>query len=289
MGESLRAPFVPLPRRPRLTWPNGARLAVWVVPNIEYFDPSSLVGAGLATKPAEAPDVPNATWREYGLRVGIWRTLDMMHRLRIPGTVALNADVCVHAPEVVEACVALGWEFMGHGRTNSSTLAGLSHKDEREVIGSTLDTIERHTGTRPKGWLGPALAETTATLEILSENGVQYVGDWVNDEQPYPLTVKGGTIVAMPYTLEVNDIAIYLGRGFTGPDYLQLLLDQFEVLHEESAATAKVMCVALHPFITGVPFRAKYLELALSRMREHADVWFATGSEILQAYQLATK
>jgi allantoinase len=282
-----RAPFIPITRRSPLRWPNGARLAIWVVPNIEHFEDDSLHGATIATPAVEPPDIPNYSWRDYGLRVGIWRTMETLRRLAIPGTVALNASVCDNYPEVVRACVDLGWEFMGHGRTNSRTLSGMPEAEENATIAAVLDTIAAHTGSRPAGWLGPALAETHRTLEILAANGVRYVADWVNDEQPYPLQLTAGTMTSMPYSIEINDIGTFLRRGFTGPDYQQMLLDQFEVLYEESATTGKVMCIALHPFITGVPFRARHLEAALARMRERDGVWFATGAEILNAYHTA--
>jgi peptidoglycan/xylan/chitin deacetylase (PgdA/CDA1 family) len=292
MAESMRyherAPFVPISKRPALRWPNGARLAVWVVPNIEHFEEESLAGATIATPAVEPPDIPNYSWRDYGLRVGIWRTMETLRRLEIPGTVALNARVCELYPEVVEACVELGWEFMGHGTTNSRSLSGMTRDEEERTIAHVLETIAASTGRRPIGWLGPALAETARTLDVLAANGVRYVADWVNDEQPYPLRVAGGTMIAMPYSIEINDIGTFMRRGFTGPDYAQMLLDQFEVLLEESATTAKVMCIALHPYITGVPFRARHLAAALARMREHDGVWFATGSQILTAYQSAT-
>jgi len=282
-----RAPFVPITKRPILRWPNGARLAVWVVPNIEHFEEESLHGATIATPAAEAPDIPNYSWRDYGLRVGIWRTMETLRRLNIPGTVALNARVCELYPEVVSACVDLGWEFMGHGTTNSRTLSGLSEDDERRTIASVLGTIAAATGVAPKGWLGPALAETQHTLELLAEHGVQYVADWVNDEQPYPLHVANGTMTSIPYSIEINDIGTFMRRGFTGPEYQRMILDQFEVLYEESAITGKVMCIALHPFITGVPFRALHLDAALTLMREREGVWFATGSQIIDAYHSA--
>lgn len=284
-----RAPFVPITRRPRLVWPHGARLAVWVVPNIEHFEFESLTGAAIATTAVVPPDIPNYTWREYGTRVGIWRTMRSLSGLGIPATVALNARVCEMYPEVVQACLDLGWEIMGHGRTNSEYLPGMSKEQERAAISGTLDLIERTTGRRPIGWLGSALAETDRTLEVLAEHGVQYVGDWVNDEQPYPLHTDHGPVVAMPYSIEINDLGTFLRRGFTGPDYEQMLRDQFDVLYEESAATGKVMCIALHPFITGVPFRSKYLDRALAYMRSRPEVWFATGSEILSAYRVASE
>jgi allantoinase len=280
-----RAPWVPIVKRPKLEWPNDARLAVWVVPNIEYFERDSLGGLPISSPANALPDVPNYTWREYGTRVGVWRTMETLKRLDIKATVALNSRVCEVHPEIIEAGVALGWEFMGHGRTNSQSLNGLSEEVERALIPDVLATIERGTGTRPRGWLGPGLTETDRTLDILAEHGVGYVGDWVNDDQPYDLATDFGPVVAMPYTLEMNDIGTFLRRGFTGPQYAEMLRDQFDVLYRESAHTGKVMCIATHPFITGQPFRAKHLEAALGYMRDKKKAWFATGSEILAAYR----
>lgn len=283
-----RSPFVPITERPKLMWPNGAKLAVWVVPNIEYFTEDSMVGATLTTPASEPPDIANYSWRDYGLRVGIWRMMKTLRELDIPGTVALNSLVCEHYPQVVKACVELGWEFMGHGRTNSEHLPGMPETQERAVIAEVLATIEKHTGRRPVGWLGPGLAETSRTVDILAEHGVEYVSDWVNDEQPRPLKTTRGEIVAMPYSNEINDIGVFMRRGFTGPDYAQMLRDQFDELYEDAAESGRVMCVALHPFLTGVPFRARHLRAALAYMRRQPGAWFATGSQILAAYRTAT-
>jgi peptidoglycan/xylan/chitin deacetylase (PgdA/CDA1 family) len=282
-----RRPYVPIVKRPKLEWPNGAHLAVWVVPNIEHWEAEMLTGTTISSPAKEPPDVPNFNWREYGLRVGVFRTIDTLRRLDIKGTVALNSRVCDLYPEIMDTCLDLGWEFMGHGRTNSVGLSGMSEDDERALIPDVLATIERRTGKRPRGWLGPGLAETDRTLDLLAEAGVEYVSDWVSDDQPYPLASDHGTVIAMPYSLEMNDIGTFLRRGFTGPQYAEMLTDQFDVLYAESKRTAKVMCIATHPYITGVPFRAKHLEAALSYMRDKKRAWFATGSEILDAYRTA--
>jgi len=285
-----RAPFAPFPSRPEWHWPNGARLAVWPVINVEYWEFDNLAGASVSSPAVEPPDVPNYTWREYGSRVGIWRMMDMFDRLNIRGSITLNAGVCDAYPHIVRRLLYSEWEIMGHNWTNSRSINGMTEAEEREVIDRTLKRITRDTGDRlrPRGWLGTGLAESSRTLDILAEHGIEYVGDWVNDEQPYVLQTATRPIVAMPYTLETNDIGIFLRRGFSGPDYGELLRDQFDVLYEESAKTAKVMCIALHPFITGVPFRFKHLEAALQHMRRHEHVWFAPGIEILNAWREAT-
>lgn len=282
-----RGPFVPPSKRRPFRWPNGARLAIWVVPNIEYFDPDTLGGSVLATPAAHVPDVPNWTWRDYGNRVGVWRTMEILSALEIPATVALNAEICVAYPEIVDAGLALGWEFMAHGRANNEPLNGMAEAQERNLISATVTTIEKATGVRVHGWLGPGLAENDRTLDILAEIGIGYVGDWLSDEDPIELSTSQGTIWSMPYSLESNDIGPFLRRNYTAPDYGLMLQDQFDVLYEEAASTGKIMCVATHPFITGVPFRSKYLAAALRHMRSREDVWFATGSEILSAYRTA--
>lgn len=284
-----RSPFVPITERPKLRWPNGSRLAVWVVPNIEFWYEDSMVGGSLVAPPKALPDIANYSWRDYGMRVGIWRQMDILKRLEIPATVALNSLVCEYYPQVVAAGVKLGWEFMGHGRTNSERLSGISEESERTQIKEVVDTISKATGSPVRGWLGPGLTETNITLDVLAEHGVDYVADWVNDEQPQPLKAASRELIAMPYSSEINDIPHFLGHGGSAPEFEQIIKTQFDVLYRESAATGKVMCVALHPYLTGVPFRAHHLENALAYMRQKSDVWFATGSQIHDAYRAATE
>jgi peptidoglycan/xylan/chitin deacetylase (PgdA/CDA1 family) len=283
-----RAPFVPIGARPHFAWPNGARLAVWIVPNIECFDESSLVGNTTMSQPKEPPDIGNYAWRDYGMRVGVWRQIDQLQRLGIRATVALNSNVCHLYPEVVEACVAAGWELMGHGRTNSEFLFGMSKKTERAVIAEVFDTIERASGRRPAGWLGPGLGETPNTVDLLAECGARYVADWVNDDQPYRLKTKRGDLISVPYSVELNDLPVFLRRGAMPEDFERMIVDQFEVLYREGATSPRVMCIALHPYITGVPYRAARLEAALGAIKEREGVWFATGTEIVEAYLTAT-
>ena len=172
---------------------------------------------------------------------------------------------------------------MGHGRTNSARLSGISEADERAQIKEVLATIAAATGTRVRGWLGPGLTETYTTLDVLAENGIDYVADWVNDEQPQPLKAATRNLISMPYSAEINDISHFLVHHASASEFEQVIKTQFDVLYREGANTGKVMCIALHPYLTGVPFRAHHLENALKYMREKSDVWFATGSEIYDA------
>ena len=281
---------MPLPARPSWRWPNGARLAVWVVINVEHWEWESLAGVTMSSPAVEPPDVPNYAWREYGSRVGVWRTIDVLDRLTIPASITLNASVCDEYPAILRAFLEREWEIMGHGWTNSQGLSGLSEEQERALIARTLERITRDTGhlRKPRGWLGPGLAETSRTLDILAEHDIDYVADWVNDEQPYLLQTATKPLVSVPYSIDVNDIGAFTRRGFSGADYADMLRDQFDVLYQESERTAKVMCIPIHPFITGVPFRSKHLEAALAYMRRQEHAWFTTGSQIVSAWRQAT-
>ncbi len=277
-----RFDYSPIIKRKPLTWPNGARVAVWIIPNIEHFE-FDLPGTALFPLNV-VPDVLNYAWRDYSVRVGVWRLMDALDRYGVRATVALNAAVCEHYPVIIEEGKKRNWEFMGHGMTNSQFLAGLPEEEERKVIRDTIRTITKSVGKAPEGWLGPALAETFITPDLLAEEGIRYLCDWCNDDQPYAMKVKKGQLLSVPYSIELNDIPFFIGKGNSGADFLQAIKDQFDVLYEEGKTNSRVMAIALHPFIISVPYRHKYFVEALEYICRHKEVWLATGSEIANWY-----
>jgi len=255
---------------------------------VEVWHYDSAFGVGISPNPTNhVPDVFNYAWREYGMRVGLWRLADVLDEAGLKATVALNSQVCDVYPKAVEQMKERGWEFMGHGTTNSITLAGINPEQEHETIRGILDTIAQATGKRPRGWLGAGLVETYNTLDILAEEGVNYCGDWNNDDQPYPMKVKSGKMFSIPYCNEINDIPLYIRKGYTGEQYLRSVIDQFDTLLADSRTQPRVMGVPLHPMISGQPLRIKYFQRAIAHMKEQPGVWFATGSEIIDACQSA--
>lgn len=276
--------YEPIIDRKPITWPSEARLAISVVINVEYFEPgipSTSVNPGFS---GLSPDVFNHSWRDYGVRVGLWRLIRTLDQYNIPATVALNAYVCHHYPRIVEEIVKRKWECMGHGLTNSQILEKLPRDEEKKVIKETLDIIENSVGYRPRGWLGPALAESWNTAELLEELGVEYLCDWLNDEEPYRMATPLKKMISVPYSNELNDINCFLRAGYKAPEYFELLRDQFDILYQESFERGKVMAIPLHPFIIGHPFRMKYFDMALKYMSGEPGVWFCSGSEIADAY-----
>jgi allantoinase len=285
MMDHGRFAYSPIVDRPAKPLPGDARVALWVSPNIEHFHWKQ---PGMAMTPMTAslsPDVLNYAWRDYGARVGVWRVMDVLAKHGVPVTAALNSEVCAQYPQIVEAGTKAGWEWMAHGPSNSMLFTGMGPDDERPLVNAVIDTIAQATGTRPRGWLGPALTETDNTLDILAEAGIDYVCDWANDELPYEMTTSAGPIVAMPYTLEIGDIPIFLQHGGTGDDFYRIVVDQFDQLYEEGATSPRVMSIAIHPFLVGHPFRARALDKALAHIAGHDKVWLATGSEIVDWFR----
>ena len=274
--------------RKLFTWPGNKTLAVWIVPNVEVWRYDSPSGQAITPNDRGiVPDVVNYAWREYGMRVGLWRFADVLDAAGVKATVALNAAVVEHHPKAVDEMKKRGWEFMGHGITNSENLAGLTLDAERNLIQTALRTIEQATGRRPRGWLGSGLTETYNTLDILAEEGVVYCGDWNSDDQPYRMKVKTGRLYSVPYCMEINDIPLFIRKGYTGEQYLQSVVDQFDTLYADSMKQPRVMGIPLHPMITGQPLRIKYLQRAIAEMQKNDAVWFATGGEIIDAHQRA--
>ena len=281
-------PYVPITQRPKLSWPKGERVALWVIPNIEFFgldDP--MPGDSLERAPrdkAKIPDVRHWALREYGNRVGIWRIMDVLSRHNIRATVALNSNICDHQPQIVEQGKKLGWEFMGHCQENMVRLNEVPPDQERKVIADTLGRIAQATGKKPVGWLGAGLAESWNTLDHLIAEDCLYVAEWVCDDQPFVMNVEGKPLVSIPYSYETNDSpAFYRHKGST-QDFETMMRQQFDTLYREGADSGRVMAIALHPYVMGVPHRIGALDRALDYICSHPDVWLATGEEIVRYY-----
>ena len=279
-------PYTPINRRPKLKWPNGARLALWVIPNIEFFSlQTPLPGHPWEKAPSAGPTVRAWGQRDYGNRVGIFRLMDVLTKHGIRATATVNSTICDHHPQILEDAVKLGWEFMGHNQTNTIRLTGLALEREREVIRGSLARLHEVTGKRPVGWLGAGLAETWNTLDILAEEGCQYVSDWVNDDQPYLMKVGNDKrLVYVPYSYEINDSPQLYYRDRSIDEFEAMIKRQFDVLYAEGADSARVMAICLHPFIIGAAHRIGGLDSALAYICSHAGVWKATGEEITRAY-----
>jgi len=276
-----RFDFSAIPQRERFELPNGARIAVYTVVNVEEWDIDKPIAREYVTSPAgvaTVPNIPNWAWHEYGMRVGIWRLLDALAERGLKASAAINARVCEGAGEpVARAMMEAGWPFMGHGYAQAALH---TVEDQHEVINKSFEVLKSYTGTAPKGWLGPGLHETLDTLDYLAEAGFKFVCDWPMDEHPVEMRTRAGPIMAMPYSMELSDLPMMVVHQHESHVWLNRAMSQFDQLYEEGVEQPRVMSMSVHPYITGVPHRFKYFEAAYDYMLKKEDVWFTTPEEI---------
>jgi allantoinase len=280
-----RYDFDSLHSRPAGCWPGGARLAFYVALNLEQYS----FGDGLVedlVPPLAQPDVMNYSWRDWGNRVGAWRLLTMFRELGFAPSLLVNTALYETAPGLIEAFRGLGSAIVSHGRTNAETQAGLDETAETALILEARDTIERHEGKPPCGWLGPWISETELTPDLLYEAGFDYVLDWAMDDQPVWLRTRGGRILSVPYPQELNDANAVVLRRNTGREFAAMIVDQCDELLEHGGSQPLVMGVALHAHVSGQPFRLRPLRQALRHvLAQRSVVWIADTDRIAAAWR----
>jgi allantoinase len=281
-----RVPYSAIVDRPPLTLPGGARMAVWTIVNVEEWAIERNMPRTVLPPPMGQPlqpDLPNWAWHEYGMRVGFWRIMHVLASAKITPTMAVNGSVLKSYPRIAEAAREAGWEFMGHGYVQRP----MHHvEDQRQAIRDTIAAIREVTGKPPRGWESPGLTETYATVDLLHEEGIEYVADWVLDDQPVKIRTSKGEIVSVPYTLEVNDIPLMALQHHASDELYLRGAAQFDRLYAESVASesARVMAISVHPYITGVPHRIGWLEKLYAHVAAKPGVLMWTGEQILDWY-----
>lgn len=274
--------------RTPLELPGGARVAVWVIVNIENWDIHGPMPRTVLPPPGHQvhiPDIPNWSWQEYGMRVGFWRFHEALTRLGIKATLSINGSVCAQYPRLAEAAHEADWEFLGHAYLQRPT-----HliEDQPADIRQTMDIIKDVTGRPPRGWMGPGLTETFETPDMLAAAGIEYVADFPMDDQPFDIKTENGPLVSVPYTVELNDIAMMLIQHHKAVEFYDRCMDNFERLYQEGEHNARIMAIAVHPYISGVPYRIKYFEKVLEEISNTPGVLMWTGGEILDWYRSVT-
>ena len=284
MIPSKRLRYSAIVDRPPLALPDKARVVVWPVVNVEVWDIGRPMPRQVLPPPTGAtllPDVPHWGWHEYGMRVGFWRLKAVLDELKIVPSLSVNARVCLDYPRVAKAARDSGWEFMGHSYDQRPTH---TEPDQAAMIRQSLEVIREFTGKRPVGWMGPGLTETLDTPELLVAAGMRYVADWVIDDEPCTIRTRGGSLVTLPYSLELNDIAMMVVQHHPAGEFVTRAMDYFERVYREGRERAKIMAIAVHPYISGVPHRIKYFEAVLRRLRKQKGVLFWNGAQILDWY-----
>ncbi|MCS6890707.1 MAG: polysaccharide deacetylase family protein [Rhodovarius sp.] len=279
-----RLPYSAIVDRPPLRLPGGAKVAVWTIVNLEVWDISRPMARQVLPPPmgqTRLPDVVNWSWHEYGMRVGVWRFFRLFERHRIRPTLAINARVCDDYERVAAEARDRGWEFMGHVWEQMPIHIV---EDQAGMIQRSLDRLEAFTGSRPLGWLGPGLTQTEETPDLLRAAGIRYIGDWLHDDEPTEITTRHGPLVTLPYTAELNDIPAQILQQHESPYWTRRCLDTLACYLAEGAERPKIMAIAIHPYISGVPHRIRYLEEVYDRLAETPGVIHLTGAELYHWY-----
>jgi allantoinase len=279
-----RIPYSAISERAPLKLPNGARVAVWTIVNVEEWAIERPMPRTVLSPPFGQPlmpDLPNWAWHEYGMRVGFWRFIDVLKELKLKATLAINGSVIQSYPPVAKAALDAGWEFMGHGYIQRP----MHHlEDQRKAISDTIAAIKKFTGKPPRGWESPGLTETFDTVDYLAEAGIEYVADWVLDDQPCRIKTTSGPIVSVPYTVEMNDISMMALQHHPSHEWLRRGVDTFDRLYREGEKQMRVMAISVHPYITGAPHRISYLEKLYEYILAREGVVMWTGEQILDWY-----
>ncbi|MDC3141711.1 polysaccharide deacetylase family protein [Alphaproteobacteria bacterium] len=281
MWPNPRVPHELSSNRKKLSPPDGKSLIVHTVMNIEYWPFDKNMPRGILPPPhgksPDPPDLPNYSWVEYGMRVGLPRLFKLFAENNIPVSAFINAQVADIYPKAFDEVCKLNWELVGHGWFQESLRVA---KDEEHVIKKSLDLLRKLSGQPVRSWFGPAGGETEKTPELLKENGIEFLHDWLIDELPCWMRTKLGPIVAMPYTFELNDVPIWTVQNNSCDEMKKRVDATLNIFDEEKLYNTKIITLALHPHIVGVPQNFYYLKKIIEDLRKRDDVIFMTSSQI---------
>ncbi len=273
--------YRPWPKRAPIVWPGDRKVAVWVSPNLEYYELDPPRNPHRASWPRPNPDVVGYGHRDHANRVSHWRMADVMTKHGFPGSVSLSVALCQHIPEVVADADARGWEFFSHGVYNTRYSYGMDEAQERALIEDAIHTVREATGQTIKGWLAPALTHTPRTLDLIAEYGLTYTCDLYHDDQPGEVHVAGGRLISMPYSLEVNDHYGFFVYNMSPREYARILIEQYERLAAEGGT---VMCIPLHSYLIGQPHRIGAFEEVLRHIAADGRAWITRSGDIADFY-----
>ncbi len=288
--------YVPMPHRKPLKWPNGARLAMIITTNLEYWDmtidtdkPAYPGGPGVVinTMSGKYYDNPNYTWREYGQRVGVWRIFDECERAGVPTSCTMNAKLALERRQIIDHAVARNWEIVAHNYVQTQPLADYQFdiEAERRIIRDTLKVYEDVVGKPARGWLSTSLRSTPNTPDLVAEEGLIFWNDFMNDDQPYLIHTKSGKpLVSVPYTVEINDFQAFMFQGRDVEGGVALFKEAFDELYREGASSGRIFNMGLHPHVTGQPHRIRALREFLQYAKQFPDIWWTTREEIATWY-----
>ncbi len=272
-----------------IQWPSQKKMALLTVIPLEFFplNPSGKPFKAPGSMVTPYPDFRHYTTRDYGNRVGVYRFLKLFTQLGVKASFAVNSEVAERYPILIKDIIADGHEIIAHG-INMDTLhyGGLEEATEALQISTCIQSLENSTQQKIKGWLSPAYAQSFNTPDLLTAAGIEYCGDWANDDLPYTMETKNGLLVNIPVSQEISDRQIITNYHHTEDSFIQQIKDQYALLQgETNNYGSRLISLTLHPYIMGLPYRIGYLKEILSWLMQQPDTWSAMAAEIVKPYQ----
>ena len=293
----------PISTRPPLQWPHQERVALSVLLSIDHYQwkptnsfnnggmPGSLppsaykspqAPGGVSGSGRPFPDIIAFGQREYGPRVGVFRVMTLLDKYGIKPTIAIDAMSAENYPYLVNLFKDRGCEFVAHGIASNQMITSLmSPEEERDYILRSLEAVTKATGVPPRGWMGPEFGESERTTAILADEGLNYVCDWPNDDQPHPMTTPTGDLYSLPVNLTLQDLKSHWYARIHIDVYAKMITDSFDVLYKEGATNGRMLVLNFHPWLMGTGFRSKYLDMVLGHISKHQGIWHASTGEII--------
>ncbi len=280
--------------RAPVAWPGNKPLAVWINVSLQHF-PLDQKG-----KPFKVPfgmtmpypDLRHFSLRDYGNRVGIYRFLHLFEKYQLPVTYAVNATLTDLAPQLLQRIGQSAAEIVAHGWDMDHLLSPeLSREAESALIARSIQALQKATGKPIHGWLSPARNQSWNTLEILPEHGIRYCMDWVNDDMPYPVSVKTGPLTMLPLNTEIEDSFVIGSNLHSEDEWVDQVTDAVDFMLKEATATSagRMLGISLHPWLTGQPHRIGCVHRVIEHLlAKRDDIWFASAGQIVQACQAQT-
>lgn len=271
---------------PRVDWPNGGRLAVSFVINVEEGAELFLGDGDERNESAyeinelveNAPDLAMSSHFDYGSRRG-WNRIrgEFLERGAVATINACGRAVAA-TPWIAQQAVEDGHEIAAHG-WRWERHAGMEENHERDVIARTNQVLAEISGERVRGWHVRSSASVN-TRRLLIEQGIEYDSNAYDDDVPVAMTVGGVPHVVLPYGFDTNDMRFFTGHFIRDADFADYCIAAIDQLRLEARTATRMLTIGLHTRIIGRPGRIAGLARVLDHLAGAPEVWIARRDRI---------
>jgi peptidoglycan/xylan/chitin deacetylase (PgdA/CDA1 family) len=271
-----------------VAWPGGNRLLIWITIHVEHFpmDMPATPLLPLGGMDRVYPSVWDYSTRDYGNRIGIFRLMKVLDCHNLRATAAMNSEVAVRYPYLLEEVVRRGWEVAASGVDMGKLHYGLLESDaERTLVEQSFATLRQASGQSVTGWHSPGHSESANTPDLVAGAGARYIADWLNDDMPYTFSTNNGPLTHLPLSYDLSDRKIVFLHNQSISEYEQQIQAAFDCLYAESAERGgRILSLSLSPWVIAQPSRIKTLDRLLGRLLANDGVAGGTGEEICSAW-----